>query len=91
MGVSKNCYTDYGIPSCLVYGNPNNSMNELKIQHLFGTSFEKDASICSNLTQGEISMTLNTTTLSDDFIITHDSSHDIFKEEQNADHDKKRT
>ena len=27
MGVSKSCYTKYGIHNSLVYGNPNNSMN----------------------------------------------------------------
>lgn len=36
MGISKTCYTEYGIPKCLVYGDPQNSMNELKIKHIFG-------------------------------------------------------
>jgi len=38
MGISKNCYFEYGIPKCLVYGNSDNTSNELKIKHIFGVN-----------------------------------------------------
>ena len=39
MGISEGCYKEFGIPKCLVYGDPNNNMNELKIKHIFGCNF----------------------------------------------------
>lgn len=43
MGISKSCQQEYGIPKCLVYGSPNNSINELKTKHIFGFNLEKSS------------------------------------------------
>lgn len=41
MGISKTCQLEYGIPKCLVYGNNNQSSDQLKMKHIFGMSLEK--------------------------------------------------
>ena len=41
MGICKNCHKEFGIPPCLVYGNPNNNMNELKLKNIFSHNLEK--------------------------------------------------
>ena len=72
MGISKSCYRVFGIPKCLVYGDPHNNMNELKIKHLFGCSFEKDDSLV--LSGHEFQVSIDTRRLENDFIIINSYS-----------------
>jgi hypothetical protein len=67
LGISEGCFTDFHIDSSLVYGNPYNMNNELKIKHLFGVSFERseEGKIAAALEVGEIEMTINTKSLKD--------------------------
>jgi hypothetical protein len=71
MGISEGCSQEYGINVSLVYGNPFNLNNELKIKHVFGVSFEKseEGRIAAALEVGEVLITLNTKGLKDEFIV----------------------
>ena len=61
-GLSKTCYTLFGIPKCLVYGDPDNNMNELKIKDIFGSKFERDDQ-SSMIGGNQFQVQLNTTQL----------------------------
>jgi hypothetical protein len=60
----------------LIYGNPYNNNNELRIRDLFGFSFEKDkeGQVSTALETSEVVLTLNTTKLSEEFIITRNGT-----------------
>jgi hypothetical protein len=83
VGISHNCYTDFHIPCCLIYGNPYNNNNELKIRNLFGFSFEKDkeGQVSTALDTSEVVLTLNTTKLSEEFIITRNGTNEEIKDD----------
>lgn len=72
MGISSNCSRLYNIPKCLVYGDPHNNMNELKIKHLFGCSFEKEDSELTTI--HEVQAEIDTRRLENEFIIINSES-----------------
>lgn len=85
LGITEDCYYSYHIHPSLVYGHPHNLNNELKIPHLFGVSFEKseEGRVAAALDMGEVVMKINTTMLSDEFVVGKgsDSQEDLEEEE----------
>jgi PAS domain S-box-containing protein len=71
LGISESCSAKFGISPCLIYGHPANLNNELKIEHIFGMSFEKaeEGRLAAALEAGEVYMSLDTRGLKDEFVI----------------------
>lgn len=74
MGISRSCYTEFGIPVSLVYGHPNNNMNEFKVRNILSMSLEKLEEEGGTSVGQEIIVTLNTQHLQEEFMISQPQS-----------------